>query len=82
MNGRRVDIPSFRVKPGSVVALAAKAKDLTVVKAAIISSSKVEIPGWLEVDVEKLQGKVLSLPTREQIDAPVREQLIVELYSK
>ena len=82
VNGRRVDIPSFRVKPGSVVALAAKAKDLTVVKAAIISSSKVEIPGWLEVDVEKLQGKVLSLPSREQIDAPVREQLIVELYSK
>jgi small subunit ribosomal protein S4 len=82
VNGRRVDIPSFRVKPGSVVALAAKAKDLNVVKAAIISSSKVEIPGWLEVDVEKLQGKVLSLPTREQIDAPVREQLIVELYSK
>jgi small subunit ribosomal protein S4 len=82
VNGRRVDIPSFRVKPGSVVALAAKAKDLNVVKAAIISSSKVEIPGWLEVDVEKLQGKVLSLPSREQIDAPVREQLIVELYSK
>ncbi len=45
VNGRRVDIPSFRVKPGSVVALAAKAKDLNVVKAAIISSSKVEIPG-------------------------------------
>jgi small subunit ribosomal protein S4 len=82
VNGRRVDIPSFRVRPGSVVALAAKAKDLTVVKAAIISSSKIEIPGWLEVDVEKLQGKVLSLPSREQIDAPVREQLIVELYSK
>jgi len=82
VDGRRVDIPSFRVRPGQVVALAPKARDLTVVKAAIISSSKVEIPGWLEVDVEKLQGKVLSLPTREQIDAPVREQLIVELYSK
>ncbi|MHB1341201.1 MAG: 30S ribosomal protein S4 [Coriobacteriia bacterium] len=82
VDGRRVDIPSFRVRPAQVVALAPKAHDLTVVKAAIISSSKVEIPGWLEVDVEKLQGKVLSLPTREQIDAPVREQLIVELYSK
>ncbi|MCE5190869.1 MAG: 30S ribosomal protein S4 [Actinomycetia bacterium] len=82
VDGRRVDIPSYRVKPGQVVAVADKAKELTVVKAAIISSSKVEIPGWLEVDVEKLQGKVLSLPSREQIDAPVREQLIVELYSK
>jgi small subunit ribosomal protein S4 len=82
VDGRRVDIPSFRVKPGQVVAVADKAKELTVVKAAIISSSKVEIPGWLEVDVEKLQGKVLALPSRDQIDAPVREQLIVELYSK
>lgn len=82
VDGSRVNIPSYRVKPGQVVAVADKAKELTVVKAAIISSSKVEIPGWLEVDVEKLHGKVLSLPTRDQIDAPVREQLIVELYSK
>jgi small subunit ribosomal protein S4 len=42
----------------------------------------VEVPGWLEVDVEKLQGKVLSLPQRDQIDTAVREQLIIELYSK
>jgi len=82
VDGRRVDIPSYRLKPGQVVAVAEKAKEMSVVKAAIISSSKMEIPGWLEVDVEKLQGKVLSLPTRDQIDAPVREQLIVELYSK
>ncbi|GAB4284098.1 MAG: 30S ribosomal protein S4 [Coriobacteriia bacterium] len=82
VEGRRVTIPSFRVRPGQTVAVAEKSKDLTVIKAAIISSSKVEIPGWLEVDVEKLAGKVLSLPNREQIDAPVREQLIVELYSK
>jgi len=82
VDGRRVDIPSFRVRPGQVVAVAEKSKDLTVLKAAMISSSKIEIPGWLEVDVEKLTGKILSLPIREQIDAPVREQLIVELYSK
>jgi len=82
VDGRRVDIPSYRLKPGQVVAVAVKAREMSVVKAAIISSSKMEIPGWLEVDVEKLQGKVLSLPTRDQIDAPVREQLIVELYSK
>ena len=82
VNGRRVDIPSYRVRPGDVVAVADKAKDLSVIKTAIISSAKIEVPGWLEVDIEKLQGKVLSLPTRDQIDAPVREQLIVELYSK
>ncbi|MHB1324358.1 MAG: 30S ribosomal protein S4 [Coriobacteriia bacterium] len=82
VDGRRVNIPSFRLRPGAVIAVGEKAKDMTAIKAALISSSKIEVPGWLEVDVEKLQGKVLSLPTREQIEAPVREQLIVELYSK
>lgn len=82
VDGRRVDIPSFRVRPGAVVAVGKKAQEMTTIKAALISASKIEVPGWLEVDVEKLQGKVLSLPMREQIDAPVREQLIVELYSK
>ena len=82
VNDRRVDIPSYRVRPGDVVAVAAKSKELLVIKTALIASEKIEVPGWLEVDIEKLQGKVLSLPTREQIDAPVREQLIVELYSK
>jgi small subunit ribosomal protein S4 len=82
VNGKRVNIPSYRVRPGDLVSLAEKARDLTVVKAAIISSARVEVPGWLEVDVEKLQGKVLSLPQRDQIDTAVREQLIIELYSK
>jgi len=82
VNGHRVDIPSYRVRPSEVIAIADKSKDLLVIKTALISSEKIELPGWLEVDVTKLQGKVLSLPTREQIDCPVREQLIVELYSK
>lgn len=82
VNGHRVNIPSYRVRPGEVVAVAAKSKDLLVIKTALIASEKIEVPGWLEVDIEKLQGKVLSLPSRDQIDAPVREQLIVELYSK
>jgi small subunit ribosomal protein S4 len=82
VNGKRVNIPSYRVRPGDTISVAEKARDLTVVKAAIISSARVEVPAWLQVDVEKLQGKVLALPTRDQIDMPVREQLIVELYSK
>lgn len=82
VDGHRVDIPSFRVRPGAVIAVAEKSKDMTAIKAALISSSKIEVPGWLEVDVEKMQGRVLSLPVREQIEAPIREQLIVELYSK
>ena len=82
VNGRRVDIPSYRVRPGDTIAVAQKSKDLLLIKTALIASEKIEVPGWLEVDIEKLSGKVLSLPEREQIDAPVREQLIVELYSK
>ena len=82
VNGRRVNIPSYRVRPGDTVSVADKARNLSVIKAAIISSARIEVPAWLQVDVEKLQGKVLSLPTRDQIDMPVREQLIVELYSK
>ena len=82
VNDKRVNVPSYRVRPGDTVSVAPKAKDLTVVKAAIISSARIEVPAWLQVDIEKLQGKVLALPTRDQIDLPVREQLIVELYSK
>jgi small subunit ribosomal protein S4 len=82
VNDGRVDIPSYRVRPGDVVGVGPKARDFGVIKAAIISAAKVEVPGWLEVDVENLKGTVLSLPIRDQIDLPVREQFIVELYSK
>ena len=82
VNGRRVDIPSFRVRPGELVAVAPKAKDLLVIKSALISNERVQVPAWLEVDIEKLQGNVLALPQRDQIDLDIREQLIVELYSK
>jgi small subunit ribosomal protein S4 len=82
VNGRRVNIPSYRVRPGDLVAIGPKSKELLVIKTALIASEKIEVPGWLEVDIEKLQGTILSLPSREMIDAPVREQLIVELYSK
>ena len=82
VNGKRVDIPSFRVRPGDLVAVAPKAKDMLVIKSALVSNERVSVPAWLEVDIEKLQGSVLSLPNRDQIDLDIREQLIVELYSK
>ena len=82
VNGRRVDIPSFRVRPGELVSVAPKAKELLVVKSALVSNERVRVPAWLEIDIEKLQGSVLSLPTRDQIDLDINEQLIVELYSK
>ena len=82
VNGRRVDIPSYRVKAGDVVAVAAKAKDLLPIKEALISSEHMAVPAWLEVDIEKLQGTVLQVPVRDQIDLEIDAQLIVELYSK
>ena len=82
VNGKRVDIPSYRVRPGDLVSVADKAKDLLVIKGAILSNERHTVPSWLEVDIDTLQGSVLSLPTRDQIDVTVRENLIVELYSK
>ena len=82
VNGKRVDSPSYRVKSGDVVAVAAKYKDLLPIKEALISSEHMAVPAWLEVDIEKLQGTVLQLPSRDQIDLDIDAQLIVELYSK
>ena len=86
VNGKRVDIPSYRVKAGDVVAVSNKAKDLLPIKEALISSEHVAVPAWLEVDIEKLRGTILQLPTRDQIDlitdGTIDPQLIVELYSK
>ena len=82
VNGKRVDIPSYRVKAGDVVAVSNKAKDLLPIKEALISSEHMAVPAWLEVDIEKLQGTVLQVPVRDQIDLEIDAQLIVELYSK
>lgn len=81
VNGKTVDIPSYIVKPGDVIAVKETRrgnKYFTALKETKCSS----IPAWLEFDTEKLEGKVVSEPTREMIDVPVEETLIVELYSK
>ena len=82
VNGHRVDIPSYQVKAGDVVAIAPKFKDLLPVKEALIATEHMAVPSWLEVDIEKLSGTVLQLPTRDQIDLDIDAQLIVNLYSK
>lgn len=82
VNGKRVDIPSYRVKAGDVVAVAQKAKDLLPIEEAIVASEHMAVPSWLEVDIEKLSGTVLTLPTLDQIDTGIDPRLIVELYSK
>ena len=86
VNGKRVDIPSYRVKPGDKVEVAPKFKDLLPIKEALIYTEHMAVPAWLEVDIEKLAGTVLATPSRDQgdlvTDGTIDPQLIVELYSK
>ena len=82
VNGKKVDIPSYLVKPGDVITVREIKKDNSTIKANIEESAKRPIPAWLEKDNEKMSGKVLRLASREDIDIPIEEHLIVELYSK
>jgi small subunit ribosomal protein S4 len=81
VNGRRVTIPSYQVRKGDVVEIAAKAQKMIVLRHNIDTLDRAA-PMWLEVNAGDFNATVRDLPVREQIDVPVREQLIVELYSK
>jgi small subunit ribosomal protein S4 len=82
VDGRRVDIPSFLVRPGQVVGLREKlAKNLSV-QAAVQSARARGVPSWLSPDLDALKGSIANLPRRDEITLPIQEQLIVELYSK
>ena len=80
VNGKKVDIPSYEVKAGDVIKV--KEKSTSSPKFKEIKDMAISVPSWLTVDVEKLEGKVVALPKREDMDTPVAEHLIVELYSK
>ena len=80
VNGKKVNIPSFTVKPGDVIKV--KEKSTNSPKFKEVKEMSITVPSWVAVDVEKLEGKILSVPTRSEIDTPVAEHLIVELYSK
>lgn len=80
VNGRKQDIPSFTVKAGDV--LKVKEKSASSPKFKEIKDMSISVPSWITVDVEKLEGKVIAMPRREDIDTPIAEHLIVELYSK
>jgi len=82
VNGRKVNIPSFLVKPGMIISLRDKSRHLDKLKMVIEANSSRQPPGWLEYDSNALIAKVSSNPTRDDIDFPIEEQLIVELYSK
>ena len=82
VNGKQVNIPSYLVKAGDVIEIKEKNKNIQRMKDIVEVTGGRLVPDWLEVDAEKLQGTVKELPSREQIDVPVDELLIVELYSK
>ena len=83
VNGRVVDRPSFLVKVGDVIELKEHSRNNPFIREALELAQQKSIPPWLELDAEKFQGKVLRFPTRDEIiDVPVKEQLVVELYSK
>jgi small subunit ribosomal protein S4 len=81
VNGKRVTIPSYQLKKGDVVSLGAKAQKMIVIRHNLDTIDRA-VPMWLEVEASDHKATVRELPLREQIDVPVREQLIVELYSK
>ena len=80
INGRRVDIPSFQVSEGDIIAFKAGSPGEPVVRAA--TELTAQVPAWLQADHDSLTAKVLRSPERKEISTPVQEQLIVELYSK
>ncbi len=80
VNGKRVDIASFRVSVGDVITIKENKQDLEMFKD--LKGMKIVMPKWLEFNTETLTGKILSLPEREDIDSDIKEQLIVELYSR
>ena len=82
VNGKVVNIPSYLVKAGDVIEIKESKKNTQRMKDIVEVAGGRIVPEWLDVDAEKLQGTVKDLPTREQIDVPVDEMLIVELYSK
>ncbi len=82
INGRKVDIPSYLVKAGDVVSVRGGSQKNVTIQHAIEEVKGRGVPEWLALDGDQFSGRVVSLPTREQINLPVQEQLIVELYSK
>lgn len=83
VNGRTVNVPSYRIKPEDVVAVREKAKNqLRIKEAAALSQEMNLVPGWVEVDATKMQGTFKAYPDRDELSADINENLIVELYSK
>lgn len=82
VNGHRVDIPSYMVKPGEVIQIAEASKESPLIKEIAEGLGHKTVAAWLEMSAQDMSGKVVRFPTREEIDTPIQEHLIVELYSR
>ena len=82
VNGRKVNIPSFQVKAGDEIAIRESARKLLIVEQGAQYAAQNPVPAWLEANFENLSGRILRLPKRQDVNLPINEQLIVELYSK
>lgn len=82
VNGKKVDIPSFLLKVGDVITVKEDSKKSPRIAELIENAGRKSIPGWLEYDADQASAKVVALPNREDIDIPIQEHLIVELYSR
>lgn len=82
VNGQKVNIPSYLVKAGDVIELKEKSRKISKIGESLESVARRGVPSWLELEKEGYRGRVLALPSREDLTMPIKEQLIVELYSK
>jgi small subunit ribosomal protein S4 len=82
VNGRRVNMPSYQVRPGDTIEVAATAKEQLRVKGALAAAETRGFPEWIEVDVKEMKGKLKAFPVRSELPSTINESLVVELYSK
>ena len=82
VNGRRVNMPSYQVRPGDTVEIAAAAKEQLRVKGALAAAETRGFPEWIEVNVKEMKGKLKAFPQRSELPSTINESLVVELYSK
>jgi small subunit ribosomal protein S4 len=82
VNGKKVDIPSYKVRIGDVISIREKSQQIDRIKTLVENAESRTIPAWLELDLANKSGKIVRLPAREEIDVPVAEQMIVEHYSR
>ena len=81
VNGKKVDIPSYLVKAGDVIIVKQRSKKIERLK-TLAENFNGTVPNWLSADIENLEGKIVTLPSREDVDLPIEEHLIIELYSR